>query len=90
MTMRAEIESDVRTIARELDSVALLTQALVHAVPDRLLSIKEAAAYAGVSRRAIYNWMESGKLPFRRLPSGMRRIDPARLVSGEQRMARES
>lgn len=39
-----------------------------------LLSIMRAAARAGVSRRTIYNWMDSGKVVFIRTATGSPRI----------------
>ena len=44
------------------------------------LSVNEAASALRVSRRTVYNWMESGALPFLLLPSGARRIRPADLL----------
>ena len=40
----------------------------------RSVSVKEAAALAGVSKRSIYNWMEEGKLEWYRNAGGNRRI----------------
>ena len=38
------------------------------------LSITKAAALVDVSRRTIYNWLESGKLEYRRTAGGSIRI----------------
>jgi len=37
---------------------------------DRWVSINEAAAIAGVSKRALYNWLADGKLITRRTVGG--------------------
>jgi len=43
--------------------------------PDRpSLSITKAAALVDVSRRTIYNWLDSGKLEFKRTAGGSIRI----------------
>lgn len=42
--------------------------------PDRTVSLSEAARIAGVCRRTIYNWMNAGKLPFKRTVGGSRRV----------------
>lgn len=46
----------------------------------RTLSIKQACAYAGVSRRTIYNWMAAGKLTRLETPGGSARFWPHELV----------
>ena len=40
----------------------------------RTVNIVQACELAGVSRRALYYWMEAGTLEYARLPSGRRRI----------------
>ena len=40
----------------------------------RTVNTVQACALAGVSRRALYYWMESGKVEYACLPSGRRRI----------------
>lgn len=40
----------------------------------RTVSIIEAAAETGVSRRTIYNWLGAGKLQFKRTAGGSIRI----------------
>lgn len=42
--------------------------------PRKTMSITQAAAVAGVSRRTIYNWMKAGRLDTKRLVSGTTRI----------------
>lgn len=41
---------------------------------ERTLSIMQAAAAAGVSRRSIYNWLKAGKLRWIRTAGGAIRI----------------
>jgi excisionase family DNA binding protein len=43
------------------------------------LSISEAAAELGVSVATLRRWVDAGKIPAIRLPSGYRRFDPAEL-----------
>lgn len=43
---------------------------------QRLVSIKEATAIAGVSRRTIYNWIALGRLTYVRTAGGTIRIAP--------------
>lgn len=38
------------------------------------VSIQQACAVVGVSRRTIYNWLETGKLAYRRTAGGSVRI----------------
>lgn len=45
----------------------------------RTITIKQAQAAAGVSRRTIYNWMASGKLEYLRTAGGAVRIYEASL-----------
>lgn len=45
-----------------------------------LLSVTDAAYTAGVTRKTIYRWVESGKLPHCVLPSGLIRISPESLL----------
>jgi excisionase family DNA binding protein len=40
----------------------------------RILTIAQACAEVGVSRRSIYNWLAAGKLEFCRTPGGTVRI----------------
>jgi len=40
-----------------------------------MLTVNEAAARAGVSRRTIYNWIRKGQLPYKRTAGGGIRID---------------
>lgn len=40
----------------------------------KMVTIKQAQERAGVSRRTIYNWMDSGKIQFVRTAGGHRRI----------------
>lgn len=49
-------------------------------VPDRLLTVLEAAAWLNVSRRTLYCWMQSGKLSYLLLPSGRRRLSARALL----------
>jgi len=44
------------------------------------LNIDEAAAFAGVSRRSIYFWIQCGKLKKYKLPSGITRIKASDLI----------
>jgi excisionase family DNA binding protein len=44
------------------------------ALAARTLSIQQAREAAGVSRRTIYNWLQSGKLKYRRTAGGSIRI----------------
>jgi len=44
------------------------------AVADRKLSIDEASAVAGVTRRTIYNWLYAGKLTYVKTAGGAYRI----------------
>lgn len=48
--------------------------------PTPSMNIKQACAFVGVSRRTIYNWVNAGKLPFRRTPGGSIRIQAADLL----------
>lgn len=41
---------------------------------DRTVSILKACEIAGVSRRTIYNWINAGKLTYRRTAGGQIRI----------------
>lgn len=43
-------------------------------MPAEYLSVTQAAALLGVSRRTIYNWVERKILILHRLPSGRPRI----------------
>jgi excisionase family DNA binding protein len=43
------------------------------------LNIAQAADYAGVSRRTIYNWLHAGKLDYIRTAGGSVRIFPESL-----------
>lgn len=48
--------------------------------PARLLTLREAAAYLGVSYWTVRSWIESGRLPHVRLPGRrLLRIDRADL-----------
>jgi len=47
--------------------------------PAPPLTIDQAAALARVSRRTVYTWLRSGKLPYVRTPGGAVRITPADL-----------
>lgn len=49
-------------------------------MPSDYLSITQAAAYLGVARRTIYNWIERKRLPVYRMPSGRPRICRADLL----------
>lgn len=40
----------------------------------RTVSIKEACGIVGVSKRTIYNWLNAGKLEFKRTAGGSIRI----------------
>ena len=55
--------------------------------PTEMVSIKQAQALVGVSRRTIYNWLKAGKLRYRRTASGSIRIDQASLWAGEESRA---
>lgn len=44
-------------------------------MPDRPLTVNDAAARAGVSRRTIYLWIKAGKVPYRRTAGGGIRIE---------------
>ena len=46
-----------------------------------VLSVQQAAAWLGVSRRTLYEWMKHGKIPYRTIPSGRRRFLPEDLLS---------
>lgn len=48
------------------------------------LTISQAAAEVGVSRRTIYNWMAANKLHVRRTAGGTTRIDSASLWHAPQ------
>lgn len=48
--------------------------------PDKVLTITQAADYAGVSRRTIYNWIIFAKLPTYKTPSGKLRIRVSDLI----------
>jgi predicted site-specific integrase-resolvase len=48
--------------------------------PRPLLSIKAAAALAGVSRKTIYRWIKARLLLHCTLPSGMIRVYPDSLI----------
>ncbi len=50
------------------------TQARLASVPPRLLSVEQAAAYLGVSRRVIWGLLESGELHRVRIPLGHRDV----------------
>ncbi len=41
---------------------------------DKWLSIEKAREQVGVSRRTIYNWMDTGKVTWMRTAGGSRRI----------------
>lgn len=43
-------------------------------IDRRTVSIRQACALAGVSRRTLYNWMDAGKVEFRYTAGGSRRI----------------
>jgi excisionase family DNA binding protein len=45
----------------------------------QLITIKEATALAGVSRRTVYNWLQNGRLDFVRTAGGSVRIVTASL-----------
>lgn len=47
----------------------------------KLLSTTQAAALLNVSRRTILNWIESGKVPYVRLPGGDYRVPLSGLLS---------
>jgi len=42
--------------------------------PERTLSVRQAAEASGVSVRCIYNWLQQGKLRFKRTVGGSVRI----------------
>lgn len=44
------------------------------------LTIRQAAAYIGVSRRTLYLWIKQGKVEFIRIPSGSIRVVRASLI----------
>lgn len=46
---------------------------------EQTVSIKQACAIAGVSRRTIYTWLHAGKLEYVRTAGGRIRIVPASL-----------
>ena len=46
-----------------------------------LLSVRQAAAWLGVSRRTLYEWMKHGKISYQVTPSGRRRFIPDDLLS---------
>ncbi len=46
--------------------------------PKRIVGVQKAAAYAGVSRWTIRAWIQTGKLPFVRYPSGRKDDDDLR------------
>ena len=55
------------------------------APPTRFLSLPEACAYARVTRRTLYNWMQAGKVTVYRSAGGTVRLDPAELVRKQER-----
>lgn len=48
-----------------------------------LVTIQKACELAAVSRRTLYNWMNSGRLPYIRTVGGARRIKAADLFIQE-------
>lgn len=50
-----------------------------------MLTIREAMALVGVSRRTIYNWLHAGKLQFVRTAGGSVRIYTASLFRTESK-----
>lgn len=58
--------------------------------PSRLVTILEASALAGVSRRTIYNWLGQGKLQFARTAGGSIRIVRASLFRDGTATAQEA
>lgn len=51
-----------------------MAKALVLPPHRTTVTIKQACALAGVSRRTIYNWMDKDKVAFCRVASGSRRV----------------
>lgn len=49
--------------------------------PNRLLSVTQACALVGVSRRTVYNWITSGQVEYVRLPNGRARIVASSLTA---------
>jgi excisionase family DNA binding protein len=47
---------------------------LAQSVGDRTISIGQATAAVGVTRRTIYNWMKAGKVRYLRTAGGSVRI----------------
>lgn len=45
------------------------------------ITINKAADILGVSRRTVYNWMDTGKLPYRLTPGRTRRVRRDDLLS---------
>lgn len=45
---------------------------MTNATTSPLLTLKEVAAYVGVSTRTITRWMEKGKISLIKLPGGLR------------------
>ena len=52
--------------------------------PSDLLTVKQAAAWLGVCRRTIYNWIWTGKVECVRLPSGRKRIPVSALLRAKE------
>jgi excisionase family DNA binding protein len=50
----------------------------------RYLTVDEAAAIVGVSRRTIYNWMYAKRVTVWRTPSGSPRIDRDSLMQADE------
>lgn len=51
------------------------------------VSVKQAEQIAGVCRRTIYNWMNAGRLRFKRTAGGSVRIYPSSLFREDTKSA---
>ncbi|KJS41145.1 MAG: hypothetical protein VR70_05175 [Rhodospirillaceae bacterium BRH_c57] len=53
---------------------------------SKCMTVPQTAAYFGVGRNTIYNWLSQGILPHLRLPGGQYRIRERDIEEAEKRM----
>ncbi len=62
-----------------LQAVDAQSAAAIHgvAIPDRLLTVEEAADLLGMGRSTLYRLIRSSRVPYRLMPTGQIRLSPA-------------
>lgn len=83
------LDSDVQiaedrgiTSETAISPVTAPTEVPVNTLPEdysSFLTVDEAAAFVGVCRRTLYNWIADNKVRIVRLPSNRVRVDPKSL-----------